>query len=131
MKRVCIVGCGAIGSLYAVHLARVVEVWALVRREEHALALKRDGINLKLQRNQVLPRASALVSCRIVPDQAPEVRVPIRVRVDPGRFQLNDVPLLVGDPRRIRDELGWEPTIPLSQTIDDLLAYWRGTLRKT
>jgi 2-dehydropantoate 2-reductase len=46
MKRVCIVGCGAIGSLYAVHLARVVEVWTLVRREEHALALKRDGLRV-------------------------------------------------------------------------------------
>jgi 2-dehydropantoate 2-reductase len=46
MKRVCIVGCGAIGSLYAVHLARVVEVWAFVRREEHALALKRDGLRV-------------------------------------------------------------------------------------
>jgi 2-dehydropantoate 2-reductase len=46
MKRVCIVGCGAIGSLYAVHLARVVEVWAYVRREEHALALKHDGLRV-------------------------------------------------------------------------------------
>jgi 2-dehydropantoate 2-reductase len=46
MKRVCIVGCGAIGSLYAVHLARVVEVWAFVRREEHALALERDGLRV-------------------------------------------------------------------------------------
>ena len=46
MKRVCIVGCGAIGSLYAVHLARVVEVWAFVRREEHALALRRDGLRV-------------------------------------------------------------------------------------
>ena len=40
MKRVCIVGCGAIGSLYAAHLARVAEVWAFVRREEHARALE-------------------------------------------------------------------------------------------
>jgi len=46
MKRVCIVGCGAIGSLYAVHLARVVEVWAFVRREEHAIALNRDGLRV-------------------------------------------------------------------------------------
>jgi 2-dehydropantoate 2-reductase len=44
MKRVCIVGCGAIGSLYAAHLARVAEVWAFVRREDHALALNRDGL---------------------------------------------------------------------------------------
>jgi 2-dehydropantoate 2-reductase len=46
MKRVCIVGCGAIGSLYAAHLARVSEVWAFVRREEHARALNRDGLRV-------------------------------------------------------------------------------------
>ena len=46
MKRVCIVGCGAIGSLFAAHLARVVEVWAFVRREDHAAALNRDGLRV-------------------------------------------------------------------------------------
>jgi 2-dehydropantoate 2-reductase len=46
MKRVCIVGCGAIGSLYAAHLARVADVWALVRRDDHALALNRDGLRV-------------------------------------------------------------------------------------
>src|SRR6266568_9235367 len=46
MKRVCIVGCGAIGSLYAAHLARVAEVWALVRREDHAQALNREGLRV-------------------------------------------------------------------------------------
>lgn len=45
-KRVCIIGCGAIGSLYAAHLARVVEVWAFVRREEHARALNREGLRV-------------------------------------------------------------------------------------
>ncbi|MBZ5721128.1 MAG: 2-dehydropantoate 2-reductase [Acidobacteriia bacterium] len=46
MKKVGIIGCGAIGSLYAAHLARVAEVWALVRREEHARALNRDGLRV-------------------------------------------------------------------------------------
>src|SRR5713226_736045 len=46
MKRICIVGCGAIGSLYAAHIARVAEVWAFVRREDHALALNRDGLRV-------------------------------------------------------------------------------------
>lgn len=46
MKRVCIVGCGAIGSLYAAHLARVAEVWAFVRRQDHAQALNRDGLRV-------------------------------------------------------------------------------------
>jgi len=46
MTKVCIVGCGAIGSLYAAHLARVAEVWAFVRREDHASALNRDGLTV-------------------------------------------------------------------------------------
>jgi 2-dehydropantoate 2-reductase len=46
VKRVCIVGCGAIGSLYAAHLARVAEVWAYVRRPDHASALNRDGLRV-------------------------------------------------------------------------------------
>jgi 2-dehydropantoate 2-reductase len=46
MKRVCIIGCGAIGSLYAAHLARVAEVWAFVRREDHARALNKDGLHV-------------------------------------------------------------------------------------
>ena len=46
MKCVCIIGCGAIGSLYAAHLARAAEVWAFVRREDHARALNRDGLRV-------------------------------------------------------------------------------------
>jgi len=46
MKRVCVIGCGAIGSLYAAHVARVAEVWAFVRREEHARALNREGLQV-------------------------------------------------------------------------------------
>jgi 2-dehydropantoate 2-reductase len=46
MKRVCIIGCGAIGSLYAAHLARVAEVWAFVRREDHARALNQEGLRV-------------------------------------------------------------------------------------
>ncbi|MBW8861793.1 MAG: GDP-mannose 4,6-dehydratase [Acidobacteria bacterium] len=52
-------------------------------------------------------------------------RVPIAVKVDPARYRPNDTPLLVGDPGRLRDELGWTPTIPIEQTLDDLLAFWR------
>ncbi len=46
LKRICIIGCGAIGSLYAAHLARVGEVWALVRREGHARALQEHGLRV-------------------------------------------------------------------------------------
>ena len=46
IERVCIIGCGSIGSLYAAHLAKVAEVWAFVRRPEHAEALNRDGLRV-------------------------------------------------------------------------------------
>lgn len=46
MTRVCIIGCGSIGSLYAAHLACVAEVWAFVRRPEHAKAINENGIRV-------------------------------------------------------------------------------------
>ncbi len=52
-------------------------------------------------------------------------RVPVTITTDPSRYRPNDTPLLLGDPRRLRDELGWTPEIPLEQTLDDLLEYWR------
>jgi GDP-4-dehydro-6-deoxy-D-mannose reductase len=52
-------------------------------------------------------------------------RVPIRVTIDPARYRPVDLPLLVGDPRRIHEEIEWKPVIPLEQTLDDLLEFWR------
>jgi 2-dehydropantoate 2-reductase len=46
IQRVCVVGAGVIGSLYAAHLARVAGVSVLARREEQAQALKRDGLRI-------------------------------------------------------------------------------------
>jgi 2-dehydropantoate 2-reductase len=46
MKRVCIAGAGVIGSLFAAYLARVTEVTALTRREEHAQALNEGGLRV-------------------------------------------------------------------------------------
>ena len=46
-KRIAIVGCGAIGSLYAAHLANAGnEVWVFTRRAEHARALNSDGLRV-------------------------------------------------------------------------------------
>jgi GDP-4-dehydro-6-deoxy-D-mannose reductase len=51
--------------------------------------------------------------------------VPVTVKVDPARYRPNDTPLLLGDPCRLRDELGWTPKVPIERTLDDLLEYWR------
>jgi 2-dehydropantoate 2-reductase len=46
--RVCIVGCGAVGSLFAANLATLadLEVWAYDLAEEHVDAINRDGLRL-------------------------------------------------------------------------------------
>jgi 2-dehydropantoate 2-reductase len=41
VRRVCVVGAGAIGSLFAGHLSQVAEVSVLTRRADHARALRR------------------------------------------------------------------------------------------
>jgi 2-dehydropantoate 2-reductase len=66
-KRVCIIGCGSIGSLYAGYLARVAEVYAFVRREDHARALNQHGLRVTgKDQFTSYPRAAAN------PDEIPE-----------------------------------------------------------
>ncbi len=55
-------------------------------------------------------------------------RVPIDVRVDPGRLRPNDTPVVLGDSSRLRTELGWRAEIPFERTLRDLLEYWRGAV---
>ena len=49
----------------------------------------------------------------------------ISIEVDPARLRPVDVPVLEGDPTRIRSEIGWSPQIPIEQTLIDTLDYWR------
>src|SRR6202034_1410374 len=46
--RVAVIGCGAMGSLYAAHLARVpeVEVWVVDPWAEHMAAIAADGLRV-------------------------------------------------------------------------------------
>ncbi len=67
MTRVCVAGAGVIGSLFAAFLARVADVSALTRREEHAAALREHGLT-------VSGRAELQASLRAAtsPDELPE-----------------------------------------------------------
>jgi len=51
--------------------------------------------------------------------------IDIQVRVDPERLRPSDVPILVGNPGKLRRRTSWEPRIGLAQTMRDLLDYWR------
>ena len=46
MTSVVVAGAGSIGSLLAAHLARVADVTVLTRREEHAAALREQGLRV-------------------------------------------------------------------------------------
>src|SRR5258708_12315232 len=67
MKRVGIIGCGAIGSLYAAHPVRVAEVWAFVRREDHAAELNRKGLRVTGTHNFAVP-IKATTSAKDLPE---------------------------------------------------------------
>jgi GDP-4-dehydro-6-deoxy-D-mannose reductase len=49
-------------------------------------------------------------------------RVPVRVERDEARMRPADIPRLSGDPSKLRAATGWEPQIPLEQTLADTLA---------
>ncbi len=52
----------------------------------------------------------------------------IRVEVDPSRLRPLDIPELRGDNFKLRSVTGWEPHIPMEQTVRDVLDYWRRTM---
>ncbi|MEY2567803.1 MAG: GDP-4-dehydro-6-deoxy-D-mannose reductase [Actinomycetota bacterium] len=53
------------------------------------------------------------------------------LETDPALVRPVDVPVLLGDPSRIRDAVGWEPQIPLDDTLRDVLAEWRQRVATT
>jgi len=50
---------------------------------------------------------------------------PMRVELDPERLRPVDLPVLRGDPSRLRAATDWSPSIPLERTLADLLDWWR------
>lgn len=68
--RVCVVGCGAIGSLFAAHLGRLkeLEVWAYDLDQAHVAAINRDGLRISgkseiVARVRATSEASELPQC--------------------------------------------------------------------
>ena len=66
--RICVVGCGAVGSLFAANLAQLddVEVWAYDLDRDHVDAINADGLRLSGQ-GEVLGRLRATTDAQAVP----------------------------------------------------------------
>lgn len=52
------------------------------------------------------------------------------IKVEAARLRPTDVERMVGDAVRARETLGWTPAIPWDKTLDDVLEYWRGRVRR-
>ena len=50
-----------------------------------------------------------------------QARQPLRLVTDPDLVRPVDIPALIGDPTRLHAATGWEPAIPLDQTLADML----------
>jgi GDP-4-dehydro-6-deoxy-D-mannose reductase len=58
---------------------------------------------------------------RIVEILVSLAQVAVTVEQDPGRLRPTDIPVLCGDSSKLRRATGWEPEIPLEQTLADTL----------
>jgi GDP-4-dehydro-6-deoxy-D-mannose reductase len=58
-------------------------------------------------------------------------KINLSVERDPSLLRPLDVPVTVCDFSKFREQTGWEPKIPLDQTLSDMLEYWRERVAST
>jgi GDP-4-dehydro-6-deoxy-D-mannose reductase len=51
----------------------------------------------------------------------------VKVEVDKSRFRPADIPVMIGNNTKIREEISWTPETNIYDTLKDLLNYWRET----
>lgn len=66
----------------------------------------------------IVTTIEAVMDCRLNPRQ------------DPALMRPQDEPIIYGDSSKLHAATGWQQTIPLRQTIEDMIAYWRWKLQK-
>lgn len=54
----------------------------------------------------------------------------VEVKTDPARMRPADIPTLICDPTKFHNLTGWQPRIPIEQTLLDILDYWREKVRQ-
>ena len=54
--------------------------------------------------------------------------VEIKVEIDQNKIRPVDVPIIEADVTKLMNTTGWKKEIPLEQTIEETLNYWRKKL---
>ena len=52
-------------------------------------------------------------------------RCELQIQTDPARLRPSDLPIVRGDYTKFHHATGWQPLIPLEQSLRDLLDWWR------
>jgi GDP-4-dehydro-6-deoxy-D-mannose reductase len=52
-------------------------------------------------------------------------KIKVKVEVDPKRLRPSDVPILLSDCTKLKELTGWQPKIPIRQSLEDLFNAWR------
>ena len=52
------------------------------------------------------------------------LKIKVALKVDRSLVRPNDNTVVIGDNKKIKEELGWWPTIPLEESIADICDYW-------
>jgi GDP-4-dehydro-6-deoxy-D-mannose reductase len=73
-------------------------------------------------------RGSATSVAELIEMVRAHSRVPVRHEVDPALLRAHDTPVLYGSRERLTEACEWKPQIPLEQTVEDTLAWWRERL---
>jgi len=55
-------------------------------------------------------------------------RVDIKIVQDEDKKRALDVSYQAGDSEKLRRQTGWKPEIPLDNSLQDILDYWRGAV---
>ncbi len=55
---------------------------------------------------------------------AGHLNIKVELKVNKLLIRPNDNPVIIGNNKKIKDELGWYPQIPLKQSIADICDYW-------
>lgn len=61
----------------------------------------------------------------LIDRMASQSRLTVEVKIDPALVRKSDPPLVVGSGSRLREETGWQPRIPIAETVAAMLDWWR------
>lgn len=133
MVNILVAGCGAIGGLYAAHLARHARVTALDIDAEHVAAIQRDGLRI-VGLSELVARIHAVSSAQMLRAQAFDAVIVAVKSMDTATLIKGLAPHLAGRPlvltqqngqgnvQTLLDAVGWDVAQGMSMEAAERVA---------